>query len=301
MPFVRNLWYVAAWISELEGGMLGRKLLGEHVLIYRRENGELAAIGGLCPHRFAPLELGKVVGDAVECPYHGLQFDHTGACSLNPHADGAIPKAAKVKAYPTVERHACLWIWMGEPALADPEKIPDFSHLTDPKRRTITGKSVVAAHYEMVVDNLLDLSHSMFLHANFHFNKDRLSTPQEVSQEGDTIHSRRLMVNTKGPKSRMRAYADKDMPVDYWVNLRWNAPGVCVLDTGVAPTGTPKEEGAGQNGTHILTPETETSTHYFYGSSRNYLQDDPEEDEAIRHWQAVGFGEQDKPMIEAIQ
>ena len=83
--------------------------------------------------------------------------------------------------------------------------------------------------------------------------------------------------------------------------MRWDAPGLHRLDVGVVPTGMPEAEGIRREGSHLLTPETSTSTHYFYASSRNYRLDDLQEDEAIREWHRIGFGEQDKPMIESVQ
>lgn len=90
MNFVRNIWYVAAWSNEVPGGTLfHRTYLGEPILIYRKTDGTAVAMGDRCPHRFAPLHMGKLVGDAVECPYHGLVFDCSGACVANPHGRGA--------------------------------------------------------------------------------------------------------------------------------------------------------------------------------------------------------------------
>ena len=128
MSFLRNVWYAAAWGNEIKAGELfQRTLLNEPVVFFRDTQGNAQAIADRCPHRFAPLGMGILKGDAVRCPYHGLEFDGSGACVHNPHGDGAIPKAAKVKAYPLVERYSLLWIWMGDPHLADAALIPDFN------------------------------------------------------------------------------------------------------------------------------------------------------------------------------
>jgi len=109
MKFLRNAWYVAGWADEINTQELfHRRILGEDVLIYRTSAGSPAAIADRCPHRFAPLHLGKLVGDVVQCPYHGLQFDRSGACVANPH--GPVPKAARIRHYPVLERFSAVWI-----------------------------------------------------------------------------------------------------------------------------------------------------------------------------------------------
>ncbi|HEX4043799.1 MAG TPA: Rieske 2Fe-2S domain-containing protein, partial [Xanthobacteraceae bacterium] len=126
--FLRNAWYVAAWADELDGGrLLPRTIMNEPIVLFRKATGEVAAIEDRCAHRFAPLSMGKIVGgDRIQCPYHGLEFDGTGACVRNPHGTKNIPSRAKVRSYPAVEKHQAVWLWMGA-APAEPGKIPDFS------------------------------------------------------------------------------------------------------------------------------------------------------------------------------
>ncbi|MES2911875.1 MAG: aromatic ring-hydroxylating dioxygenase subunit alpha [Pseudomonadota bacterium] len=301
MAFLRNIWYVGAWAREITRELTPRKLLGEPVLFYRKQDGEAVAIGNRCPHRFAPLHLGKLVGDTVECGYHGLKFDCSGACVDNPHGDNRIPSAARVKAYPLVERDGLLWIWMGQGDLADTADIPDYSHLVDPALKTIGDLMLQHANYELVVDNLMDLTHVNYLHAPYQKNDDFLAARHEVVHEGRTLDSLRSIPSTLAPQSFTPFLDDPAKPVDYWLNIRWHAPGACLLEVGVVPVGRPRSEGIRRQGTHIVTPETATTTHYFYASSRNYLVDDPKADLETQHWQQLGFHEQDKPMLEAVQ
>lgn len=301
MKFIRNTWYVAAWGDEVGRALLPRTLLEEPVVLYRRTDGRPVAMQDRCPHRFAPLHMGQLDGDVVECPYHGLRFDGTGACVLNPHGEGRIPGAARVGTYAVEERYGVVWIWMGRSEDADASKIPSFGHLVDPSLRTVKGSTHIKANYQLVADNLLDLTHTQFLHARTQKTPDFLVVPHEVVQEGSTVHSRRWMANTRGAKSFMRNFPDPEMPVDQWTRARWDPPGLCRLDTGVTPTGRPETEGIRRNGSHLLTPETETSTHYFFANTRNYRQDDAAADADIREWQRVGFEEEDKPMLEAVQ
>lgn len=301
--FLRNTWYMVGWAGEIDAGMLARRIADTPVVLYRREDGTPVALHDRCPHRFAPLSLGRVTGDAIECGYHGLRFDGTGKCVGNPHGDGKIPQAAQVRTFPVVEKYTLLWIWLGEPSRADASQIPDFSFLEDPARRRVDGYLHVRANYQLETDNLLDLSHTQFVHANFHFSEAILKGKHEVVQSGNTVHSN-LWCPNGAPSpwfaKRIPGY-DGRSPVDQWMDMRWDPPCVLRLDTGITPAGRPREEGGQSFTAHILTPETETTTHYFFAHSRNFRTDDAEMDEAIAHWQRVGFGEQDKPMLEAVQ
>ena len=129
--FLRNYWYVAAYDHEIARKPLGRIILGEPVVLYRLEDGTPIALEDRCAHRHLPLSMGKLVGDTLQCHYHGLRYDKTGTCVRVPGQD-MIPRSAKVKSYPVVERYHWLWIWMGDPALADPDKITDFHWFDDP-------------------------------------------------------------------------------------------------------------------------------------------------------------------------
>src|ERR1700677_2136062 len=115
MPFLRNTWYVAGWSEELGLSPIRRRILNEQVALFRLKSGEAVGLGDRCRHRFASLGEGKVVGDALDCPYHGLRFDAQGACVHNPHG-GFIPRAAKDKRYHEFARYHAIWIWPGASA-----------------------------------------------------------------------------------------------------------------------------------------------------------------------------------------
>src|ERR687897_740961 len=66
---------------------------------------------------------------------------------------------ARVRAYPVHERHRFAWVWAGDPALADPDLIPDLNWNDDPEW-TGDGKLIqLRCNYKLVVDNLMDLTH----------------------------------------------------------------------------------------------------------------------------------------------
>ena len=162
--FLRNYWYVAASGSDIGRKPFRRVIMNEPVVFYRTEDGTPVALEDRCPHRRLPLSMGKLVGDDVlQCHYHGLRFDRTGACVRVPGQD-MIPATARVKVYPVAERYKWLWIWMGDPALADPAKIPDYHWFDDPNWGAKSDYIHAKCNWQYINDNLLDLTHLAFVH-----------------------------------------------------------------------------------------------------------------------------------------
>lgn len=301
--YLRNAWYVAAWSSEIGRGLFERTILEQPVLLYRRENGEVAAIGNACPHRMAPLSMGKLIGDVVQCPYHGLRFDASGACVLNPHGDGMIPPRMKTPSFQVVERHGLVWLWFGEADKADPAKIPDFSCHLDPELAFVGGVIEMAAHYELITDNLLDLAHSEFVHEGLLSSAGYTASKLQTIEKGTTIYSNRWAPNCDAmPAFHMIFEGHKQGdPVDHWAYMRWDAPAHMLLDVGITHPGRPRTEGAWIYGTDILTPKDATHTYYFWGITRAYKQTDPAAGELWRQVIKGAFEGQDQVVIEAQQ
>ena len=307
--FVRNCWYVAAWASELAADtLLARTLLDRPVLLFRREDGTPAAMDDTCSHRFAPLSMGKKLpGDRVQCPYHGLEFNADGQCVHNPHGNGAIPQAAHLRGYGVVERHQMIWIWMGDTP-ADPAKIPDYGCMdsTDALFITDPGYLLMQAGYELIVDNLLDLSHTTYLHDGILGNAETVHARINVEQDGDLITVSRPIGDVTTP-GLLRGLATWESPRgDQIQTIRWFAPSCLLLQTGVTPVGRPQTEGTGFYAVHLLTPQTARTTHYFYTAARwNPLTTDAARNAEIRahiyKMRTYAFAEQDGPVIEAQQ
>ena len=102
--FLRNYWYVAGYDHEVGRHPLGRVILGEPIVLYRLEDATPVALENRCAHRHLPLSMGKLIGDALQCHYHGLRYDKNGACVRVPGQE-TIPRSARVKSYPVVERY----------------------------------------------------------------------------------------------------------------------------------------------------------------------------------------------------
>ncbi len=305
--FVRNAWYVAMWGEDLAREQVaGRTILNEAVAIFRKADGSVAALADRCAHRFAPLRLGKVVaGDRIQCAYHGLEFDGDGACVLNPHGNKRVPPSARVRSYPVVEKHRALWIWMGDKP-ADLSAIPDFSPLDTSEQSHVTKLDwiTINANYELVVDNLLDLSHTSYLHDGLLGNQDMVDSEISVEQIGETV-----VVGRRSSNSTIPGLFAIQMPghdrVDKWNTIRWTAPSNLLLRSGVHKPGTDPETGTGYYGIHFLTPETDRTTRYHFTAVRWNVQTDESVNEQIREKISVmrrfAFAEQDGPVIEAQQ
>src|ERR1700759_413051 len=124
-PFPLNAWYAAAWSHEIRSELAARTICDKDVVLYRGSDGGVVALEDACWHRLLPLSLGRLKGDEVVCGYHGLVFNSAGRCTYMP-AQKTINPSAAVRSYPVVERHQMVWIWPGDPALADPDKMPDL-------------------------------------------------------------------------------------------------------------------------------------------------------------------------------
>ncbi|NIF82693.1 aromatic ring-hydroxylating dioxygenase subunit alpha [Comamonas sp. Tr-654] len=305
--YLRNVWYVAAWDTEVPvGKILARTILGERIAIFRDETGNVSALFDRCPHRFAPLSMGKVVGGCVQCPYHGLEFRGDGSCNRNPHGNGQIPKAAQVRSYPMVERWSALWIWMGDPSKADAELIPEFKSL-DPEKRWVGKDYLLAkAEYQLETDNILDLSHIEYLHPGTLGSDAVKQSQSEVKQEGDTVYSLRLTRNEQLMPSLAQRYGiAEEQLVDRWLDTRWNAPAVMELWVGVAPAGSadPRAVGKQVPFAHLFTPETATTAHYWFATSypKRMGEEGRVRAESDIRYLREPFEREDLPMLEAQQ
>lgn len=300
MEYLRNAWYAAGSTTEIGRKPLRRVLLGEPVVLFRKEDGAPVALADRCPHRFAPLSRGKLVGDELQCGYHGLRFDTAGTCVHNPHG-GSIPRLARVRAYPLLERHGFVWIWMGE-AAPEPELLPDlapFGRLEG--HATVDGYLRIAANYQLITDNLLDLSHVEFLHPAFAV-EDVLETARtELVRDGRTIHSNRWKPACKVSRFLRMFWQSTSERGDARANMRWDPPAIMYLDVGVTEVGAAIADGVTTPFLHLLTPETAASTHYFWAMIRDRQIDDTEVDERIKRIVTQAFAEEDEPMIEAQQ
>jgi phenylpropionate dioxygenase-like ring-hydroxylating dioxygenase large terminal subunit len=273
--FLKNYWYVAAWGHEIDQKPLGRIILNKPVVFYRGQDGAAVALEDRCPHRRLALSMGKLVeGGLLQCHYHGLRFDQTGRCVRVPGQD-LIPPSARVRSYPVVERYRWVWIWMGDPALADPEKIPDFHWLQDPEWGAKGTVFQVKANWQLIVDNLLDLTHLAFVHESTIGNAAVAEHADVRVQRSPTgVLVSRWMIDKPAPPTYVKA-GGFTSNVDRWQFIDFTPPAFLRLHVGATPTGTGAPEGRFEGGIHMrnlnaITPETETTTHYFWAQAHDF-------------------------------
>ena len=306
--FPLNAWYAAAWSREIGRELSARTICGRNVVLYRRTDGEVAALEDACWHRLLPLSLGHLKGDDVMCGYHGLVFNSAGRCTYMP-AQKTINPSACVRSYPIAERHRLVWLWPGDPALADPARIPDF-HWNDGTEWVGEGGTFykLKCDYRLVVDNLMDLTHETYVHAGSIGDEAITAAPFDVTHGGNTATMTRWMINIEPPPFWARQLG-RPGRVDRWQIVTFQAPSVVVGDVGVALTGTGAPQGdrsQGVNGAFLaaITPETETTCHYFWNFVRTYRKDDGQLTRDLQRAHVndgEGVYDQDHRVLEAQQ
>ena len=266
--FLRNCWYAAAFADEVGQSLLPRTILGHDLVMYRTSDGTPVVLDDECAHRGLPLSMGRLVGDDVQCGYHGLVYDRCGRCVRVPSQKSA-PRGASVRAYPAVDRFGFVWAWMGEPALADEGLLPDYSGIDDDNRLRTRLHLVLGCNYQLHIDNLLDLSHIAYVHGTTTGNEDvGENTDTETERDGDTVRVYRRQSNV-APPELFRVFGGFDGPVDMWQVTEFNPPTYVHLSYGSAPAGqTDVAErdiwSHGDWGMEVfqgVTPETERSSH----------------------------------------
>ena len=302
--FVRNAWYVAAHAPEVTGAaLLARTLLDDRVVLFRSDDGAPAALADRCCHRFAPLSLGDLEPGGLRCRYHGLKFNADGQCIEIP-GQADIPAAMCVRSYPVVERHGLVWIWMGEPALADPARIVDCHWNTEPDWPVARGYLHYAANYQLIADNLLDFAHLTFVHRTTLANKNFPNAQPEVTPFEGGVRLRRVIRGT--PASPLHAAAGRfNGPVDFWNEQVWWLPSVFENWAGSAPPGGEVPSADRHDALHfrhfsLLTPETESTTHYFWIQPCHFPHDDASMIDTVQKGIETAFAE-DRAIIEAQQ
>ena len=293
--FLRASWYIAARASEVTRRPLGRVLLNEPVVLFRKENGEAVALEDRCCHRQLPLSMGKVEGDDLRCGYHGLKFDASGRCVEIPGQE-SIPPQARVRAYPVVERYSWLWIWLGDAGHADPALIPNWWWADHPEWAFTQPEQIhVKCNYQLVSDNVLDVTHLAYVHATSIGASSITEFPATVEREERLVRLTRWILDRPPPPLYQKAGGFPGH-VDRWQIVEHQPPCFSVNFAGCKDA----ERRIDLMALSAPTPETERTTHYFFGFVRNFGLRDPET-EAICSRDMVRVFNEDIPVLEAQQ
>jgi phenylpropionate dioxygenase-like ring-hydroxylating dioxygenase large terminal subunit len=306
MPYARNAWYVASWVQDLEPGKPSAVTILDDPIVLWRADDRLVALEDRCVHRLAPLSLGRCEGATLRCMYHGLLFDAAGKVVHIPGQD-LIPPQARVRSYPVVEKHSWVWVWMGDPALADEALIPPAVGFDDPDWVLGRGFLDYEAEARLINDNLLDFSHLSFVHANsFGAGPDFAESLPKITLLDRGVRFERWIAGTMGASTRK-----SDVPVDSWQSYDFLIPGVLLMWSGNYPVGTAArlefappnrdEAIAGLNFTsQAVTPMTAKTSRYFFSWGPHRRHGGEATRDAMMQLAGVAFGE-DKLMIEAQQ
>jgi vanillate O-demethylase monooxygenase subunit len=300
--YPNNCWWVAAASREVGRRPLGRWLLDQPVVLYRKEDGQVVALEDRCAHRWAPLSAGKIVGDSLVCGYHGFRYGSSGLCEAIP-SQRNVPKAAKVKAYPVVERKPFVWIWMGDPSRAREIPVPDLEFVTGDEWVRASDYLYLEANYFLLQENVLDLTHFAFVHADTLQIEGWEQGETQVFFDEQTV---RFSRTTKG------------LPLAPLLTIPTGIPPGTIADSttfgelllpGVHSAGIDIEAPfrGGNSGkdynfriAHLTTPESPTTTHYWWVIGQNYGISGSKEMEMLHGGIVVAF-DQDKTVLESIQ
>jgi vanillate O-demethylase monooxygenase subunit len=276
---VRDCWYVIAWAHEIaaadaaDAKLFTRTVLGEPILVYRTADGALVALEDRCCHRHAPLSIGQREGDTIRCGYHGLRFDATGQCVEVPGMDRPPPQA-RVARYPVVEKNRWVFVWMGDPARADPRALPDNFSCAHPQWHHRPGYLHYDTNWLLICDNLLDFTHLSYVHEKTLGGSTAIAQARPEISPVDADGQRGVRVRRHVPDVESppyyRAMGMTAARVDRWFDYDFLLPGTLLMASGGRAPGGAEDDPASTVRLHscqTLTPETEQTTHYFFQQS----------------------------------
>lgn len=279
--FLKNDWYMAAWGAEVGTEPLSRKIVNESIVLFRDAAGKVCALEDRCCHRGVALSLGKVLPEGLQCGYHGMVFDGGGQCVLIPGQDN-IPRKACVRHFAVEEKDAIVWMWLGDPAEADRSKLVDYPWHNDAKWPHREGLLHFDCNYEMLIENIMDLTHLGYVHAKTIGGNPaaHASALMKTERTPRGVKFARWLLDSVPPPTYSRA-VKFDGHIDRWQEEELITPCTIIQFTGGvdvsrgAYTGGSREGGFGMRVMHAIVPETETTCHYFYSVANNFQTDNP--------------------------
>ncbi len=300
--FPLDHWYVAGFAWEVQDKPIARTFLNQPVVLFRSGD-SVVALEDKCAHRHLPLSCGTLEPTGIRCGYHGLLFGGTGQCLEIP-GQANIPKNACVRAYTVEVVNQIVWIWMGSTPKSKPTQPPPAHPWHDDPAYEFKGDVFhYKAPYQLIHDNLLDLSHLGYVHmrtiggnAQIHMNAG-----MSVETGPDSVRVVRHMKDCAPPPTYLEAWPFTGN-IDRWQEIEFRVTYFEIwtggMDVGSGALTDPERPGFHMRGFHGITPETETSSFYFWSVSSNKNAERPNNREAIYKATAFTFDE-DRAVIEA--
>jgi vanillate O-demethylase monooxygenase subunit len=292
-PFIRNAWYVACFSRDIARGKpFARRILGENVVLYRKADGTIVAMKDRCPHRSFPLSLGSVDGDDIVCGYHGIRFGFDGACKLVPTQPSA-PRALSVATYAVTETAPAVWIWMGDVDVARRTPLPSAPWMLDGAGwATSYDYLKVNASYVFLHENLVDLSHLTFLHANTFGTPDYATAPFETEVTDQAILVRRTVQPTRLPPIYANPLGMQGVAAARIVTSTFLSPGLSISAVVLRNLEQPDERIDHHIRTaQLVTPCDRSTVHYHFVVARDFVTGDADVSEFILQSVKAAFAE----------
>jgi phenylpropionate dioxygenase-like ring-hydroxylating dioxygenase large terminal subunit len=272
---LKPYWYPLALSTDVADKPVAAELLGERVAIYRA-GGKVRAVRDLCIHRGTPLSLGWIDGDTLVCAYHGWGYAPDGACvripSLPPGR--AVPPKARVESYHADERFGLVWVALEKPR----EPIPEWPEAERADYRTIWTQYRWKANAARAIENVMDFAHFPWVHPGVLGDRTKPIYPEiDVKTDGNLI---KYVLDDEATNA-IRSYT-VTLPLTLYMHVARRSPGV-----------------GQENVTSLFfmaRPIADRETHFYFGLSRNFGLDQPDQVWADRN---TAVTEQDRVIVEA--
>ncbi len=304
--FIKNIWYAAGWSDQFGQSLHPLKICDEDIVIFRTPEGKPVALEDACPHRKLPLSKGNLKGDRIECGYHGLTFDCTGACVAAPTQADSIPRRAVVHSYPVEDLWGMLWIWMGEPEQANSDDIYHIENFDNPSwGKTECGAMDIACNYLYITDNLLDPSHVAWVHVTSFGGAGTEDQPLEMDILDDGILVSRW-VNDRPPPPYYGPLLEFEGNCDRKQHYECRLPAIAINKSIFTPVGTGGSDDSLPDQAFInisynfMTPIDEENSRYFWFQHRNSHPEDEEISKKMFEGATMAFNE-DKDILIEVQ
>lgn len=276
-PFPKDQWYIIALSKELQDNLLGRKILNIPMVIFRDKKGKAVALEDRCCHRGMPLSQGLLEQGKIRCSYHGLLYDENGQCIEVP-GQNRIPSKAKIKSFYLEEKQGLIWLWYGKEESVPLIEAPDYPYHDDPDYLYDGDRYHYQAPYQLIHDNLMDLSHLAYVHLKTIGGnaKAHMNATMKTKVIGNQVIVTRHMLESDPPPTYSMAYPFKNK-IDRWQEIDFRVSHIRIwtgaIEAGDDSLENPDRKGFHMRGFHAITPETENSCHYFWTMSTNPKHD----------------------------